>query len=136
MNMMDGLDGLAGGLAFIIFAWLAYLAGEVGSNSAQRLCVVLCGALLGFLVFNMPNQLRGKKRVFLGDAGSLMLGFGIVWFAVELSQMPYNAGRHVPPVVMLWVVGFLLVDLLSVVTRRLIPAAIRSRRIAHTSTIS
>jgi len=120
MNMMDGLDGLAGGLAFIIFAWMAYLAGEVGSNSGQRLCVVLCGAILGFLCFNMPNPLRGRKRVFLGDAGSLMLGFCIVWFAVELSQSPYNAGRHIPPVVMLWVVGFLLIDLLAVVARRLV----------------
>lgn len=120
MNMMDGLDGLAGGLAFIIFAWFGYLAGEIGSNSAQRLCVVLCGALLGFLLFNMPNPLRGRKRVFLGDAGSLMLGFGIVWFAVELSQPVYNAGRHVPSVLMLWVAGFLLIDLLAVVTRRMI----------------
>jgi len=118
LNMMDGLDGLAGGLAFIIFAWLAYLSGEVGSNSAQRLCVVVCGALLGFLAFNMPNPLRGTNRVFLGDAGSLMLGFSIAWFAVELSQPSYNAGRHVPPVVMLWVVGFLLIDLLAVVMRR------------------
>ncbi|AOY93010.1 undecaprenyl-phosphate alpha-N-acetylglucosaminyl 1-phosphate transferase [Cupriavidus sp. USMAA2-4] len=120
MNMMDGLDGLAGGLAFIIFAWFGYLAGEIGSNSAQRLCVVLCGALLGFLLFNMPNPLRGRKRVFLGDAGSLMLGFGIVWFAVELSQPVYNAGRHVPPVLMLWIAGFLLIDLLAVVTRRMV----------------
>lgn len=120
MNMMDGLDGLAGGLAFIVFAWFAYFSGEVGSNSAQRLSVVFCGALLGFLFFNMPNPLRGKKRVFLGDAGSLMLGFSIVWFAVELSQPAYNAGRHVPPVVMLWVVGFVLIDLLAVIARRVV----------------
>lgn len=118
MNMMDGLDGLAGGLALIIFAWFAYLAGEVQNLSAQRLCVVLCGALVGFLYFNLPHPLRGRKRVFLGDAGSLMLGFAIVWFAVELSQPKYNGGPHIPPVVMLWVTGFLLIDLLAVVLRR------------------
>uniref|UniRef100_Q474S6 Glycosyl transferase, family 4 n=2 Tax=Cupriavidus TaxID=106589 RepID=Q474S6_CUPPJ len=118
LNMMDGLDGLAGGLAFITFGWLAYLAGEVHSNSVQRLCVVLCGALLGFLFFNAPHPLRGGKRVFLGDAGSLMLGFALAWFSVELSQPVYNAGQHVPPVVMLWVFGFILIDLLSVVLRR------------------
>lgn len=118
MNMMDGLDGLAGGLALIIFAWFAYLSGEVLNFSAQRLCVVLCGALIGFLYFNLPHPLRGRKRVFLGDAGSLMLGFAIVWFAVELSQPRYNGGRHVPPVVMLWVCGFVLIDLLAVVLRR------------------
>ncbi|NSX04480.1 MraY family glycosyltransferase [Cupriavidus gilardii] len=118
MNMMDGLDGLAGGMALIIFAWFAYLSGEVLNFSAQRLCVVMCGALAGFLYFNLPHPLRGRYRVFLGDAGSLMLGFAIVWFAVELSQPQYNGGRHVPPVVMLWVCGFLLIDLLAVVLRR------------------
>ncbi|CAG9180252.1 MraY family glycosyltransferase [Cupriavidus pinatubonensis] len=120
MNMSDGLDGLCGGLAFVIFAWYAYVAGEIGNNAAQRICVVFCGALLGFLAFNMRNPLRGRNRVFLGDAGSLMLGFGIVWFAVELSQSRYNGGQHVPPVVMLWIVGFVLIDLLAVVTRRVL----------------
>lgn len=118
MNMSDGLDGLCGGLAFVIFAWFAYVAGAVGNNAAQRICVVFCGALLGFLIFNMRNPLRGKMRIFLGDAGSLMLGFGIVWFAVELSQPHYNSGLRVPPVVMLWILGFVLIDLLAVVMRR------------------
>lgn len=118
MNMSDGLDGLAGGLSLIVFGWYAYLAGELGNLAAQRVCVIFCGAILGFLIFNMRNPFRGKLRVFLGDAGSLMLGYGIVWFAVELSQPTYNNGRHVPPVVMLWVLGFVLIDLLVVVIRR------------------
>lgn len=120
MNMIDGLDGLAGGLAFIMFAWLTYLATEIGNIPAQRMCAVFAGALLGFLLFNMRTPLRGRKRVFLGDAGSLMLGYGIVWFAVELSQPAYNRGEHVPPVVMLWIAGFLLIDLLAVVIRRVV----------------
>lgn len=120
MNMIDGLDGLAGGLAFLIFAWMTYLATEIGNIPAQRMCAVFCGALLGFLLFNMRTPLRGRLRVFLGDAGSLMIGYGIVWFAVELSQPAYNQGRHVPPVVMLWIAGFLLIDLLAVVTRRIV----------------
>ncbi|WP_428852420.1 MraY family glycosyltransferase [Imbroritus primus] len=120
MNMIDGLDGLAGGMAFIIFAWMTYLATEIGNIPAQRMCAVFSGALLGFLLFNMRTPLRGRRRVFLGDAGSLMLGYGIVWFAVELSQPAYNHGRSVPPVVMLWIAGFLLIDLLAVVTRRVV----------------
>lgn len=118
MNMMDGLDGLAGGLALTVFGWFSYLAGEVGNFTAQRYCVILFGALVGFLIFNIPNPLRGKKRVFLGDAGSLMLGFAVVWFAVELSQPSYNAGKHVPPAVMLWITGVLLMDLTAVTARR------------------
>lgn len=120
VNMSDGLDGLAGGLALSIFGWYAYLAGETGNLMAQRICMMLVGALVGFLIFNMRNPLRGNMRVFLGDAGSLLLGLAIVWFAVELSQQEYNPGKNVPPVVMLWVAGFLLIDLLAVVTRRMI----------------
>ncbi|WP_439668158.1 Undecaprenyl-phosphate alpha-N-acetylglucosaminyl 1-phosphate transferase [Cupriavidus necator] len=119
INMSDGLDGLAGGLGFFIFAWLAYIAGDLGNNAAQRICVIFCGAIVGFLIFNIRNPIRGRMKVFLGDAGSLMLGFGIVWFAVELSQPQYNAGKHAPPVVMLWIFGFVLIDLLAVVLRRM-----------------
>lgn len=118
MNMSDGLDGLCGGLALSIFGWMAYVAGQLDNNAAQRICVIFCGALLGFLIFNTRNPISGRLRVFLGDAGSLMLGFGIVWFAVELSQPRYNAGKSVPPVVMLWILGLILIDLLSVVVRR------------------
>lgn len=120
MNMIDGLDGLAGGMAFMIFGWMAYLAGEVGNLPAQRMCVIFCGGIFGFLLFNMQNPVRGDRRIFLGDAGSMMIGYGIVWFAVELSQKSYNGGASVPPVVMLWIVGFLLIDLLAVVARRVI----------------
>lgn len=121
INMCDGLDGLAGGLALIIFGWFAYLAGEVGNTPAQRVCVILSGGIGGFLVFNLRNPFRGRMKVFLGDAGSLMLGFAIVWFAVELSQKRYNpTGTNVPPVVMLWVLGVVLIDLLVVVIRRTI----------------
>ena len=121
MNMSDGLDGLAGGLALFMFGWFAVIAGYLENLMAQRICLILCGAILGFLVFNLPHRLRNSRiRVFLGDAGSLALGYGIVWFAVQLSQGQYNEGRSAPPVVILWVVGFLLIDLLAVVMRRVI----------------
>ncbi|RCJ06753.1 MraY family glycosyltransferase [Cupriavidus necator] len=120
MNMCDGLDGLAGGLAAIVFGWFAYLAGELGNGAAQRMCIIFCGAILGFLIFNIRNPLRGKSRIFLGDAGSLMLGFSIVWFAVLLSQVQYNEHGRIPPVVMLWVLGFVLIDLFTVVVRRVL----------------
>lgn len=119
INMTDGMDGLAGGLSLIVFGWFAWLAQDIGNPGAFRICLLMCGAIAGFLLFNMPSPLR-RRLVFLGDAGSLLLGYGISWFSVELSQKEYNAGAHVPPAVMLWVVGLILADLLAVVLRRAI----------------
>ncbi|WP_370637470.1 MraY family glycosyltransferase [Cupriavidus sp. AU9028] len=119
MNMCDGMDGLAGGLALVIFGWFAYAASLIGDVPTQRVCMIFCGAIAAFLLFNMRNPLRGCKRVFLGDAGSLMLGYAIVWFAVELTQPAPGRTEQVPPVVMLWVLGFVLIDLLAVVVRRM-----------------
>jgi UDP-GlcNAc:undecaprenyl-phosphate GlcNAc-1-phosphate transferase len=116
-NMLDGLDGLAGGLAFGVLGFFALFAALLGEVNAFKLLVVLLGAVAGFLLFNLPHPLRGARRTFMGDTGSLILGFVVAWFSVELTQ---RAGAHVPPVVMLWVVGLVLLDLLTVTLRRVI----------------
>jgi UDP-GlcNAc:undecaprenyl-phosphate GlcNAc-1-phosphate transferase len=115
INMFDGLDGLAGGLVFGMLAWFAVFAASVGDATALKLLVVLCGAVAGFLALNLPTPWRGRRRAFMGDAGSLVLGFTIAWFSIELSQAPKHA---VPPVVMLWVVGVVLFDVFTVTVRR------------------
>jgi UDP-GlcNAc:undecaprenyl-phosphate GlcNAc-1-phosphate transferase len=53
----------------------------------------------------------------MGDTGSLILGFVVAWFSIDLTQRP---GAHVPAVVMLWTVGVVLLDLLTVTLRRII----------------
>ena len=71
-NFMDGADGLAGGMALIgfgIFAFAASGANNTGPPLAA-LASVLAGAAAGFLLFNFP-----PARVFMGDAGSIPLGF-------------------------------------------------------------
>jgi len=116
-NMLDGIDGLAGGLAFCVlgvFAAFSYLLGDL---DAFKFLVVLLGALAGFLLFNLPHPWRGRRRTFMGDTGSLILGFVVAWFSIDLTQRP---GAHVPPVVMLWVVGVVLLDLFTVTVRRII----------------
>jgi UDP-GlcNAc:undecaprenyl-phosphate GlcNAc-1-phosphate transferase len=116
-NMLDGLDGLAGGLAFLVLGFFAVFAQQLGEVNALKFLVVLLGAVGGFLVFNLPHPLRGKRRTFMGDTGSLILGFVVAWFSVELTQ---RAGARVPPVTMLWVVGLVLLDLFTVTLRRVI----------------
>ena len=72
VNLTDGLDGLAASVGFWYFAALApliyFLSGEEGT-ALMRLCLILCGALAGYLLFN-----TNKASVFMGDTGSLGLG--------------------------------------------------------------
>lgn len=118
-NMSDGIDGLAGGWGLIAFGAMAYLANEIGAESAVRLNLVLIGCVGGFLLFNLRHPWRHRAAVFLGDAGSMTIGFAVVWFSVELTQRGGASGGVVPPVVMLWVLGLPLIDMFAVTVRRL-----------------
>ena len=69
-NFMDGADGLAGGMAAIGFAALAFTAFASGAMAIAWCCAALASASAGFLVLNFP-----PARVFMGDAGSIPLGF-------------------------------------------------------------
>lgn len=117
INMFDGLDGLAGGLAASILAFFAGYAWWLGDVNALKLLIVLLGAVAGFLLFNAPHPWRGRRRTFMGDTGSLVLGSAVAWFSIDLTQ---RDGVHVPPVLMLWVVSLVLFDIFTVTIRRVV----------------
>ena len=116
INMMDGLDGLAGSITLVAFTWYALVATQAGLVEQAQAAWVICGTLAGFLLLNLRLPWQRQARVFLGDAGSLMLGFAIGWFAIDLTQGP---GRTFPPIAALWVVVLPLADCVSLVARRL-----------------
>lgn len=118
-NMSDGVDGLAGGWALITFAMMAYLGLLTGQQTLVSFSLILVGCLAGFLIFNLRHPWRQRAAVFLGDAGSMAIGFLVVWFSVELTQPTAAPALRVPPVVMLWVAGLALVDMFAVTTRRM-----------------
>ena len=103
INLMDGLDGLAGGVSFVILGWFALAGFSV--HTPQIL--LLLGALAGFLVYNMRSPLRRKACVFLGDAGSMCLGLIIAWYAIKLS-MP--TARVIEPMGVAWVLALPIWD--------------------------
>ncbi len=85
-NFMDGADGLAGGMAVIGFGALAWAAQRSGDAALAQACVAVAGAAAGFLAFNLP-----PARVFLGDAGSVPLGFlagALGWLGVARGAWP------------------------------------------------
>lgn len=120
INMFDGLDGLAGGLAFAMLGFFAFFAGHLSDPNGLKLLLVLMGAVGGFLLFNAPHPWRGRRRVFMGDAGSLVLGFVVAWFTIELTHRGETSAGAVPPVVMLWVTGVVLFDVFTVTVRRML----------------
>ena len=115
INMMDGLDGLGGSIAFIAFAWYALVATNSGLEVQFKTALIFCGAIAGFLLFNLRFPWQPHARVFLGDAGSLMIGFALGWFAIDLTQ---GEGRTFPPIAALWVLLLPLADCVSLMTRR------------------
>ena len=112
-NLVDGVDGLAGSMALIAMVSIAAVAGanHVGSTVA----LTVSAAIVGFLIFNFPTPWNRKLRTFMGDAGSTLLGFTIVWVALGVSQ---GSGRVVSPVICLWFASIPVYDLLTCFVRR------------------
>jgi UDP-GlcNAc:undecaprenyl-phosphate GlcNAc-1-phosphate transferase len=115
INMVDGLDGLGGSIAFVAFAWYCAVAYQSGLEVQFKTALIFCGAIAGFLLFNLRFPWQPRARVFLGDAGSLMIGFALGWFAIDLTQ---GSGRTVPPIAALWVLLLPLADCVSLMLRR------------------
>lgn len=82
MNLLDGLDGLAAGVATIIFATFAIIALQSGRTLVALINVILILANLGFLKYNFY-----PASIFMGDAGSLFLGFSISVISLEIGRV-------------------------------------------------
>jgi UDP-GlcNAc:undecaprenyl-phosphate GlcNAc-1-phosphate transferase len=80
LNLIDGLDGLAAGVAAAAAAVLFFVARNAGLIDAAVLAAILAGGAFAFLWFNLP-----PARAFLGDAGSNFLGFGLGALPLYLS---------------------------------------------------
>lgn len=117
VNMTDGLDGLAGSLAGIALAWLAVAAALSGLQAQIWMAVIAVGAIAGFLLFNLRLPWRSHAAIFMGDAGSMMLGFFLVWMAVDVTQGP---GRAVPPIAAVWIIALPLMDMARVMFTRML----------------
>ena len=116
MNMIDGADGLAGLLGLAALVMLCAASIYAGNELLAMRLSVLCGALLGFLIWNIRLPWRPRAKVFLGNAGSALLGLVIAWVTFRLTQ---NDGHPVNPVLALWLLPVPVVDCLVLIVRRL-----------------
>ena len=111
-NLMDGVDGLAAGVAFIASLGLAIIAAANGASFVVLLCVTLAGSLLAFLAFNFH-----PARVFLGDTGSMFLGFSLATIALMGSYKSQAAVVFAAPILAL---GLPIFETLTSVFRRFV----------------
>lgn len=80
VNLTDGIDGLAGSISAIIVATIMAISIILGKVEVTVFSCILCGAIIGFLLFNF-----NKAKVFMGDTGSLFLGGIIAGLAIYLK---------------------------------------------------
>jgi len=111
-NMLDGMDGGVGCVVLVCtttIAFISYLNNGIG--------LFFLGSIISliFLCFNM-GFFGSKWKIFLGDSGSMWLGFMVAWFLIILSQ---SEEKLIQPVTALWVILLPLIDALSTFLSRL-----------------
>ena len=117
MNMCDGLDGLSGSLALISLLGLGVANALWGDPTHQYLIVLLAACVASFLVFNLRTLWRSRAWVFLGDAGSMLLGLMLCWLSIDMSQ---GEGRVFSPAAALWFLMLPIYDAVSMMLRRIL----------------
>lgn len=116
-NLIDGMDGLCAGLGLIASAILGVLAAVNGSLGEAVVCGIMAASLLGFLRYNFH-----PARIFLGDAGSMLIGFFIATAGASAAGRQSVATAILLP---LLIGGVPLLDVALAVWRR------SARRFAH-----
>lgn len=115
VNMCDGIDGLAASLALVTVSALALVAWADGEVESFGALISLAAVMLAFLAFNLRH--KGRALVYMGDAGSMFLGFVLAWFLIRFSQ---GEGRLLAPVTALWIFALPLIDTVAVMVRRIL----------------
>jgi len=116
LNMFDGIDGLVGGVCMAVTVMLICAALYSGAYDVAMGLFWLLGALAGFLLFNFRFPWQKKAQVFLGDAGSGLLGFTLAFVIFRLTQ---NPGHPVSPVLGPFLLAPPIVDCLVLIVHRL-----------------
>lgn len=114
-NMVDGIDGLLGGLSIVTFGGLGLILSIDGQNNMAYLCLVLIVIILPYVLMNL-GFLGHRRKVFMGDAGSMFIGFTVIWFLLLSSQNGHDAPLR--PVTALWLIAVPLMDMAAIMIRR------------------
>lgn len=114
-NMVDGIDGLLGGLSIVTFGGLGIMLYFDGQHNLAYICLVLVVTIVPYILLNLGAFGR-KRKVFMGDAGSMLIGFTVIWLLLLSSQ---NGSKPpLRPVTALWLIAIPLLDMAAIMIRR------------------
>jgi UDP-GlcNAc:undecaprenyl-phosphate GlcNAc-1-phosphate transferase len=118
-NMVDGLDGLLGGVSWVTLGALALLFYLNDQTELMFFCFIFISAMIPYLLSNLG--LLASTKIFMGDAGSMFIGFTLVWLLIEGSQS--HAGHiiehKINAVTTLWLIAIPLIDLAAIIIHRI-----------------
>lgn len=112
-NMMDGIDGLCSGVTIVTLLTVALYNANTQPLTINIAAIILC--LLAYIIFNLQLISKRIPKVFMGDAGSMFIGFLVMWLLAETTQ----TGLTTPPVMAIWMIAIPLMDMGAIMIRRL-----------------
>lgn len=119
INFIDGVDGLASGMSAIAFLCYGATFFIVGEYIYAAIAFAVLGTVVPFFYFNVFGDAKKRKKIFMGDTGSLTLGLLLCFFAVKLSQIGATV-KDVNPMVLAYVPLFIpCIDVVRVVVGRI-----------------
>ena len=116
LNLIDGIDGLCASLCLVTFGGIFTLAKLTGFSVSVSLLVYFSAALFAFLIVNLGLTQRIVKKVFLGDAGTTIIGFFLCWHLIRMSNGDNALFR---PITAVWLLALPIMDTLAVMIRRI-----------------
>ena len=124
MNFFDGMDGLAAGLGALISFFLGVVAFQTNQPFLGWVSVAMMGGCLGFLPFNFRRN--GNASIFLGDAGSTVIGFILACIAVYGDWAESNpVVALVSPILIFWIFIF---DMVHITIERILTGKVLNFR--------
>lgn len=114
-NLIDGVDGIAGSIYVVAASAMAGLASWNGDSAMFLFLGITSAAVIGFLAFNARLPWNRRARTFLGDSGSLLLGFVLAWGFIRLASGP---DRAFMPITAVWLFAVPLLDTSTLILSR------------------
>ena len=122
LNFFDGMDGLAAGLSAIMAFFMGIVAFQTNQPFMGWIAVAMLGSCLGFLPYNF--QFKRPASIFLGDTGSIFLGFTLAALAVKGDWSLHNPiVSFAAPVLIFWILIF---DMTYITVERILTGKVKS----------